>query len=473
MALGLNAMLPCKTVAQCTYTVTASGTLSTASFSTSGTQCNSSRPVSGSDATIVIPSGYTLDLTTSYEVGRDGLINIQSGGKLKVDAPLTVEANGAITVGAPNSVFSTMADAAMLTIDGSGTLDVSSRARVTVNGEGRITGDFNLGLGDGSASQQFTTLEINGTGNVQSGVLSVNKASIYIGPNATLSTNCNLVLYNSNILDAGTVTINGNLDLTPGGANNVLCGTGNVSVAGCVFGGKGAFNHINNNCTGAIGICSSGLPSAGCAGPVAGSNANERACDDLIPGCRPLPVELTAFTATPTARQQVALHWETASEKNSQSFVVERSADGKTFRDQRTVEAAGTSQVRTLYNVLDDKPLPGTSYYRLRQVDFDRSTSYSPVRFVSLNSKPEQALDVYPGPSGKEWVVSSALPAELLGSPDAALQVYDALGRVQPVTLTPGREAGRWNLGMQSLPPGLYVVRLLTGKGSYSRRIVQ
>ncbi|MFD2720725.1 T9SS type A sorting domain-containing protein [Hymenobacter monticola] len=467
VAAVASAMFPVVAMGQCSYVATGSGVMcglsATASFDVGSPSC-SVQPLSNTNAQVVLNSNHELTLNSDYVVGAGGRLTI-SAGRLKVRSRLTVEADGLITVSTGGSIV----------VEDGGSLDISSNGTVEVKNGGTISGDYDLGVGDGTASQKVTNLRIFAPSTVTAGVMRVNKATISVESGASLTTTCNTILYNSNIVADGALFILGNLDLTPGGANNTVCGAGSVAVKGCVFGGNGAFNRISRNCTNSIGVCAQGTSTGVCnMGPVAGSNNNERACDALVPACpKPLPVELTVFTATPTARQQVALHWETASEKNSQSFVVERSADGKVFRDNRTVEGAGTTQARTSYHVVDEQPLPGTSYYRLRQVDFDKRTSYSPVRVVRLGTRQEQGLEVYPGPMANEWVVRSSLPVELLSGPGVALRVYDALGREQAATLASAELPGRWVLGLHSLPTGIYVVRLLTSVGSYSRRIAQ
>ncbi|MGI4759176.1 MAG: hypothetical protein ACRYF0_00615 [Janthinobacterium lividum] len=66
----------------------------------------------------------------------------------------------------------------------------------------------------------------------------------------------------------------------------------------------------------------------------------------------PLPVTLTQFTAQASGRA-VQLAWQTASEVNSDHFVVERSLDGRTFSPLQTVPAAGSSSTPRTYSTLD------------------------------------------------------------------------------------------------------------------------
>jgi hypothetical protein len=118
----------------------------------------------------------------------------------------------------------------------------------------------------------------------------------------------------------------------------------------------------------------------------------------------PLPVELTGFEAK-WAGSATELRWATASEKNSDYFVVERSASGKSeYQAVGRVAAAGSSSSARSYQLRDaEAGMLGVNmlYYRLRQVDADGSETFSPVVAVAVG-KPTglTQLDVYPNPAG-------------------------------------------------------------------------
>ena len=424
----LNGLLAFTTQAQCTYTAIRNGLFSSASTwqvsSATNATC-SNTPTSNTDAIIII-NGFTVTLNVNYALAKDGSISIRNSGSLIGGADLT--------------------------------------------------------LGDGSGNQSATQLVIEPGGTLRVAQLTVNKATVMIANSlsvtkpTSLTTDCNLVLINSFITDNSQAFINGSIDLTKGGSNNTLCGTGSVRIVGCVFGGNGAVRKLATNCASSLvtTVCSQQQQPQGCPGPVSGNNANEGACDVLVGTCAPLPVELILFTATNTAQQGVALHWVTASEKNSHSFVVERSADGKIFHRLGTLAAAGSTQARTTYDLTDEQPLSGTSYYRLRQVDLDGTTTYSPVRNVKRGLAKGEGLAVYPGRSAQEWVVRTTLPAETLAQGPAAVRVFDALGRLQQVPCpADASQTGQWALDLRSLPTGIYIVRLITAAGSFSQRIAQ
>lgn len=107
-----------------------------------------------------------------------------------------------------------------------------------------------------------------------------------------------------------------------------------------------------------------------------------------------LPVELAHFTAF-SKGTAVSLQWLTASEDQNDYFLIERSADGQTFEGIGKADGKGTTALETEYVYTDERPLAGTSYYRLKQVDEDGSYTFSKVVAVSRAGQ-AIASKVYP-----------------------------------------------------------------------------
>jgi len=177
-------------------------------------------------------------------------------------------------------------------------------------------------------------------------------------------------------------------------------------------------------------------------------------------GARPLPVVLTAFTASAVANRDAQLSWTTASEVNAAYFDVERSLDGTTFDKLDQVAAKGTTASPSTY-ALTDKGVAslttGTVYYRLKQVDLDAKFSYSPVRTVAFAKATVASLSLFPNPAQNTTTLDlSALPAT------ATYQVtlLDVTGRaVRTLTLAGGQAQP---LELTTLAAGTYYV-LVTG----------
>lgn len=114
----------------------------------------------------------------------------------------------------------------------------------------------------------------------------------------------------------------------------------------------------------------------------------------------PLPVVLISFNAYPTA-DGVNVKWVTASELNNDYFVVESSADAKSWYAVTTVLGQGTKSTETKYEIVDKSPLMGISYYRLKQVDLDGKINYSELVKVDYQGS---EIKLYPNPSDGKGV---------------------------------------------------------------------
>ncbi len=183
----------------------------------------------------------------------------------------------------------------------------------------------------------------------------------------------------------------------------------------------------------------------------------------------PLPVTLTRFEAQ-GAGAAVAVRWVTASEQNSASFEVERSADGLAFSKIGAVAAAGTTAQTHQYQLLDRAPLAGVGYYRLRQLDLDGTAHYSPV--VPVQFGPDAAaplLTLAPNPSRGLVAVQLVQPTAQV----ATLQVLDALGRTVYQQSLAAATIQEQSLDLQSLPAGIYLVRVASASGVVTQRLVR
>ena len=108
----------------------------------------------------------------------------------------------------------------------------------------------------------------------------------------------------------------------------------------------------------------------------------------------PLPLKLLSFDAK-LKNDKVYSNWQTTNEQNTASFSLERSINSVQYLFVGSVNAFNTSGDHT-YSFIDQKPLKGISYYRLKSLDVDGKFSYSSIRKI-INNK-EQVLKIFPDP---------------------------------------------------------------------------
>ncbi len=164
-----------------------------------------------------------------------------------------------------------------------------------------------------------------------------------------------------------------------------------------------------------------------------------------------LPIELLSFEAEVVDEgRAVKLAWSTASETNNDFFTVERSQDSNEWNSILMVPGAGNSSSRLDYTALDERPLYGLSYYRLKQTDFDGAFSYSNTVFVTLGEFDDR-LTIYPNPTHDRIHIQGA-PEEL-----RVIRIFDVQGReVTSEIRFSANSAGAVVIDVSRLPIGIY-----------------
>lgn len=174
----------------------------------------------------------------------------------------------------------------------------------------------------------------------------------------------------------------------------------------------------------------------------------------LVDRSSPLPLELLSFEARKTG-SAVKLDWVTAQESNCHNFEIERSADGRNFTPVGSQNAKNGTLNRYLH--VDANPLPGTSYYRLKQNDLDGTFTYSAIRTV-LREGSYQIM-AYPNPTQDrqfQLLLSNAPLGnyQLTISDTKGSQVMSATKQIDqpvyPVKLPANLKAGLYLVTLQS-----------------------
>ena len=179
-----------------------------------------------------------------------------------------------------------------------------------------------------------------------------------------------------------------------------------------------------------------------------------------VVSCSPLPVELLVFDANVNGAA-VELAWITGSEQNTSRFVVERSADGAQWTELATLHAAGSSDAPRLYKHVDQSPLPGDGYYRLRTLDLDGAESLSHVRMVRFN----QTWTVAPNPASGSFTIARA-PVS------GRFLLIDAMGREVPIAVTRGSSESA-TVDPLGAPPGVYQLRVGEEASAVARVVIE
>jgi hypothetical protein len=180
-------------------------------------------------------------------------------------------------------------------------------------------------------------------------------------------------------------------------------------------------------------------------------------------GDNPLSVEWSSFVASPNA-QGVKLLWETCCEVNNAGFEVERKQPTTDWQMIGFVQGRGTTSEVQRYAFNDNAAPSGSVLYRLKQVDFDGTYSYSPIVETVVGAPTTFALNQnYPNPFNPETRIGYRLPV----ASEVKLELYDMLGRKLATLVNARQEAGAYliafNAQTLNLASGMYFYRLQAG----------
>ena len=138
-----------------------------------------------------------------------------------------------------------------------------------------------------------------------------------------------------------------------------------------------------------------------------------------------VPVELTLFTAN-ISDGKVILNWQTATEINNSGFSIQRSSDNVSFTEIAFIRGHGTTTDKSVYSYTDNSALSGKYYYRLKQVDFNGSYSYTSSVEVNIGIPKNFSLDQnYPNPFNPSTTIRFALPTNARVN----IKLYNTLGQ--------------------------------------------
>jgi len=184
-----------------------------------------------------------------------------------------------------------------------------------------------------------------------------------------------------------------------------------------------------------------------------------------------LPIELTAFSANCDGKS-VLVEWTTATERNNDYFIIERSDDAINFVEVARVAGAGNSIETLNYSYTDYGVHGGDNYYRLVQVDYDGTHSVSEivVTFCIDATGEEPEVMAYPNPFNNELTIE----LENFGNRPTRIDVFDMLGKlVYTESVDEPQNSYSTLLQFGELPPSTYNVRVSTSDFVINRKVVK
>ncbi len=368
----------------------------------------------------MIISGGTLQISSNQTFSN----LILSGGDVLIDDGVTLTVTGTLTLTSGKIHLGT-GHVVAAAITGS-----SSTSYVVTSGTGKLTIQ-NVGTSTfpvGATNSTFNPVTISNGGNVN---YAVNVSN-------TPPTGSGIAQPNK--------VINRQWDITPStSASNVgLAFQYNMNEGAGAFVENSTMDGIHfNNTTSKWEAIGTATPSGSNPYTVAFTYTGSNWSPFSFGNAGVLPTEWIAFKGQQKNGQNV-LDWQTALEKNTAYFDIQR-----TLNALSKWETIGTIQANTLknYQFVDNDPL-SISYYRLRAVDFDGQSTLSHT--VSVVNKASHKLKVYPA------IAHDKLTISLDNYELQTYNIYNLLGQ----NVQTGYINGQKQLNINQLTTGTYFLKV-------------
>lgn len=186
----------------------------------------------------------------------------------------------------------------------------------------------------------------------------------------------------------------------------------------------------------------------------------------LADNLSPLPVKLVSFEVN-CNEGEIEIEWTTQSEINNDYFVVEKSYDAVSFFELVTIQGAGNSNNTNYYTANDPSPSSGVTYYRLKQVDFDGTTTYHEIASSSCNSN-DFTVDQF-------VLNNNTLKFNIVTTLDEKITIYfyDYRGRIisnKTMTIKDGKNSIK--LSHLELSTGIYMLSIVGEYNTYATKLM-
>jgi len=170
-------------------------------------------------------------------------------------------------------------------------------------------------------------------------------------------------------------------------------------------------------------------------------------------------LSLTVVAAPASAN----LQWQVLNDSATANYIVEKSADNKTFTPIGNLPANKADVLFNAYAFNDETPINGTNYYRLRQIGGDSSVSYSETVAVDF----QKAVDIklYPNPA-VNYVMVEGLP----GIAITTVSVIDNHGKLLDARTT---AANVCTFNTSYFAAGLYYITVQIGEKKQQLKFIK
>ncbi|MBU6340801.1 MAG: T9SS type A sorting domain-containing protein [Bacteroidetes bacterium] len=176
------------------------------------------------------------------------------------------------------------------------------------------------------------------------------------------------------------------------------------------------------------------------------------------PGCGSF---VTDMAVIPNGANSVEVRWTTLPEATQYMYTLEHSTDETTWNPVSTLMGKQDPYAANVYVAIDQTPVNGRNYYRIKRSDINGVSGYSLTRYIDLQMTFAESISIYPNPASDLLFVRNASQYEH----DVTITVSTTNGAVVHSSTIPSGAIQQLEIPMENLAQGIYLVRINFGNG--------
>ncbi|MEK6479415.1 hypothetical protein WJR50_17865 [Catalinimonas sp. 4WD22] len=176
-------------------------------------------------------------------------------------------------------------------------------------------------------------------------------------------------------------------------------------------------------------------------------------------------IQLLSFTSV-VQENTVQLAWNTALEKDVDSFRIERATSNMEFKVIGKVEGKSDADKKVNYKFVDKNPLQGLAYYCLSTTDLDGNVEFHNIISASIERLEENSYETYPRVISDNYLKLAASQV-----PISEIRLLDFSGMVVFSFFPEGGDTNCLRLPEQ-VKPGAYLLVMFSDQGNQHQQKV-
>jgi len=176
-------------------------------------------------------------------------------------------------------------------------------------------------------------------------------------------------------------------------------------------------------------------------------------------GCPSFISHISALQQGPAS---ILVDWETKPENDDYMYTVEHSEDQVVWNKLTVVLGKHNPTQHNTYSVMDQTPVNGVNFYRIKRTNDSGINAYSWSVSVELKLEDEQALVIAPNPvNDKLYIKNVAQYAS-----DVTVQLFTTHGKLLNTLIIKQGTLMQDEIEMSNMPQGMYILRANFGDGN-------